>query len=190
MLNGRRVLQVVQMLIIVPPMPKRGQVRADGRIFWSMDRGRERWLSPIAFIETKARLAETRHSLYLRNSAEEKRRFAEWRENNREKENATTRSRYDRDPSAASAYKHRRRKNLRHRGHAVTPTEIRALASRSAGICHYCRQPAKLTLDHIVPISRGGPHHIHNLAMACKSCNSSKGSRWPEEFLLQRQTKI
>lgn len=34
-----------------------------------------------------------------------------------------------------------------------------------------------LTIDHVVPISRGGDHVIENLQLLCKSCNPSKGNR-------------
>lgn len=33
------------------------------------------------------------------------------------------------------------------------------------------------TLDHIIPLSRGGTHDIDNLVLACKSCNSRRHSR-------------
>ena len=48
------------------------------------------------------------------------------------------------------------------------------------GICHYCNQkfPAKeLTMDHIVPIARGGKSTKGNVVPCCKSCNTDKKSR-------------
>jgi len=47
----------------------------------------------------------------------------------------------------------------------------------NAGKCIYCGISGKLTLDHILPISRGGPDIIENTVMVCKSCNSSKGAK-------------
>ena len=38
-----------------------------------------------------------------------------------------------------------------------------------------------LTLDHILPESRGGPFAWDNLASSCKTCNLKKGDRTPEE---------
>jgi 5-methylcytosine-specific restriction protein A len=49
----------------------------------------------------------------------------------------------------------------------------------AAGVCHYCgrRVGAKLlTLDHIVPIIRGGRSVRGNMVPACKDCNSKKQS--------------
>lgn len=56
---------------------------------------------------------------------------------------------------------------------------------RAAGICHYCglRFPLQsLTMDHVVPIVRGGRSTKGNVVPACKGCNSKKKHRlaWEE----------
>lgn len=38
------------------------------------------------------------------------------------------------------------------------------------------------TVDHVVPISRGGPHDIDNFVLSCKRCNSRKWDRLPGEY--------
>ena len=53
------------------------------------------------------------------------------------------------------------------------------------GECHYCREktaPAKLTLDHIVPVSRGGRTTKGNCVPCCKECNNKKQSLLPVEW--------
>lgn len=40
--------------------------------------------------------------------------------------------------------------------------------------CKYCKNPCKPTIDHVVPISRGGKDEASNVVVACSSCNSSK----------------
>ena len=53
------------------------------------------------------------------------------------------------------------------------------------GICHYCGKkfpPEELTLDHIVPVARGG----RNLVVCCRSCNQEKKFLTPAELLLRR----
>ena len=50
------------------------------------------------------------------------------------------------------------------------------------GLCAYCGVTGPLTLDHVVPLARGGAHRIENLVAACKPCNSRKGARDELEF--------
>lgn len=47
--------------------------------------------------------------------------------------------------------------------------------------CQYCGSQRDLTLDHVLPGSRGGKSSWTNLTTACKKCNSFKGDRTPEE---------
>jgi 5-methylcytosine-specific restriction endonuclease McrA len=47
--------------------------------------------------------------------------------------------------------------------------------------CQYCGTSEDLTLDHVVPKSRGGRTSWDNLITACKRCNSRKGDFTPEE---------
>ncbi len=41
-------------------------------------------------------------------------------------------------------------------------------------VCTYCGSTAKLTMDHVVPLSKGGNHTKGNIAPACQPCNSRK----------------
>ncbi|MFC1885026.1 HNH endonuclease [Thermodesulfobacteriota bacterium] len=53
------------------------------------------------------------------------------------------------------------------------------------GVCHYCQSHVgmdSLTMDHIVPISRGGKSKKGNLVPACKRCNSKKKYMLPVEW--------
>lgn len=43
--------------------------------------------------------------------------------------------------------------------------------------CIYCGVNEKLTLEHILPSSKGGPNITDNVVWVCKSCNSSKGAK-------------
>jgi len=56
------------------------------------------------------------------------------------------------------------------------------------GVCHYCDKtfpPAALTMDHIVPISRGGKSSKGNVVPACKECNNNKKYYTPVEMILK-----
>lgn len=53
------------------------------------------------------------------------------------------------------------------------------------GKCHWCGgsfQPEELTMDHIIPISRGGKAARNNVVPCCKDCNSKKKYLLPMEW--------
>jgi len=53
------------------------------------------------------------------------------------------------------------------------------------GICYYCRRKVgrrNLTMDHVVPLSRGGKSKKGNIVPACKECNSKKKYMLPLEW--------
>jgi 5-methylcytosine-specific restriction enzyme A len=54
-----------------------------------------------------------------------------------------------------------------------------------SGVCYYCRRQVgagALTMDHIVPLGRGGRSIRGNVVPACKSCNTRKKSLVPVEW--------
>lgn len=57
------------------------------------------------------------------------------------------------------------------------------------GICYYCGKKfskEELTLDHIVPVARGGKSTRGNLVVCCKSCNQAKKYLTPAEMILRQ----
>ena len=64
------------------------------------------------------------------------------------------------------------------------PCSRRGVLIRDRDTCQYCgAQPGRkhLTLDHVVPRSRGGVTSWENCVAACAACNHRKGGRTPEE---------
>lgn len=55
------------------------------------------------------------------------------------------------------------------------------LYKRDGYSCVYCDSRDNLTLDHVIPRSKGGRDSWHNLVTACQRCNTEKGDRTPEE---------
>ena len=54
-----------------------------------------------------------------------------------------------------------------------------------AGICYYCGKkfrPDELTMDHIVPVIRGGKTTKGNIVPSCKGCNNKKKYMLPMEW--------
>ena len=59
----------------------------------------------------------------------------------------------------------------------------------SKGICHYCEGKFKaeeLTMDHIVPVARGGTSSKGNVVPCCKKCNQDKKLQTPLEISLKK----
>lgn len=55
----------------------------------------------------------------------------------------------------------------------------------ATGICYYCRRQVgvrALTMDHLVPLGRGGRSVRGNVVPSCKDCNTRKQSQLPVEW--------
>lgn len=76
------------------------------------------------------------------------------------------------------------RHRMRKRGAFVADVIARVIFERDAWICQLCKGPVRqdlpaghpraATLDHVVPLSRGGTHEPANVQLAHHACNSSK----------------
>lgn len=66
----------------------------------------------------------------------------------------------------------------------VPPLSNREMFRRDRHVCAYCGEKfagARLTRDHIVPVSQGGRDTWMNVATACRACNQRKSGRTPEQ---------
>lgn len=80
--------------------------------------------------------------------------------------------------SKSSAYRARKKRAF------VESVDFSLLFSESS-FCAYCETTETLSVDHVVPLSRGGLHEVGNLVVACRSCNSSKKDRLLSELPLE-----
>jgi 5-methylcytosine-specific restriction enzyme A len=56
------------------------------------------------------------------------------------------------------------------------------------GRCYHCEKtfpPAELTMDHLIPITRGGMSNKKNCVPSCKECNTKKGYKTRAELALE-----
>ena len=56
---------------------------------------------------------------------------------------------------------------------------------RSEGVCYFCHEkfpPKELTMDHIIPLIRGGKSAKGNVVPSCKECNNKKKHMLPLEW--------
>jgi 5-methylcytosine-specific restriction endonuclease McrA len=78
---------------------------------------------------------------------------------------------------------------LRRRARLVNATvedcTAKITALKRENHCHWCNRdltPSTVTIDHVIPIARGGKHCGDNLVAACGSCNYSRGDKLVEEW--------
>lgn len=67
---------------------------------------------------------------------------------------------------------------------ATLPLTRRAVLARDQSTCAYCGKHGtsqSLSIDHVIPRSRGGAHAWTNVVTACKACNHRKDDRTPAE---------
>ena len=72
--------------------------------------------------------------------------------------------------------------------HVKRSVSRKGIILRDSSTCQYCgrrSEPRELTLDHVIPRSRGGASTWENLVAACFRCNNKKGNRTPQEAGMQ-----
>lgn len=147
--------------------------------------------------EGKEKLRELARNYYFKNYELNRQNNKEWSKKNREKIQARNKRQRDKNPEKERARKRLvefNRNNTKRARSDGTVTKELLVSLYSSEWCHYCRcwvDRVERTIDHAVPLSRGGMHSSSNLVMSCNSCNSRKGNRTPAEFFgyLQEEAK-
>lgn len=123
----------------------------------------------------------------------------DWYRNNVEKKKADSRDRYvshgDQIRAQARQWRisnpsKRKAQRLRRRAKRVAGISLFAVNqavvlerfSLTSGMCCWCGLHQATTIDHFLPISKGGTHSPSNLLPACNSCNGRKQARDPCEW--------
>lgn len=101
---------------------------------------------------------------------------------NKDRINANRRERRKTSPKDLKKERDRRAKAKDAKGHH-TQEQLDARYAYYGHKCIYCGCGGKLTLEHLIPLVRGGTHWASNLAPSCRSCNSSKGDKTHSEYL-------
>lgn len=121
----------------------------------------------------RARILEESRQYYAKDPDGQRRRSLAWRHAN---------------PEKARALVARRRHMRRANGTAEDAREADSLMACLPKRCIYCADTeSKLTIEHVIPLSRGGKHHVTNVAWACQPCNSRKNAKtWSEYVTCER----
>lgn len=78
------------------------------------------------------------------------------------------------NPETCRAHNHARKSRQREVGGSYTAPEWQTKLDEFGHTCPACGSREKLTVDHIIPLTWGGPSYIWNLQPLCLRCNSSK----------------
>jgi 5-methylcytosine-specific restriction endonuclease McrA len=71
----------------------------------------------------------------------------------------------------------------------MPPVNRREVFRRDGHTCQYCNSTKRLTLDHVIPRSKGGQHRWDNVVAACETCNAIKGNRLLHETGMTLKSK-
>lgn len=110
-----------------------------------------------------------------------------WREKNRDKMRALVSAWAKANPDKIQAGQATRRALKKSTADGtVTAKAWAALKSAANNRCTYCGETfVRLTMDHVIPLSRGGTHTLSNIVPACSSCNSRKNTKLLAEFVTE-----
>lgn len=72
-----------------------------------------------------------------------------------------------------------RNKTLSKTSYLILEKELRKIYTSP---CFMCGSAKNQSLDHVIPISRGGTHSVGNIMTLCKNCNASKNARTITEW--------
>lgn len=123
-------------------------------------------------------------------------RLEQWRKDNRvhyleysrlyeahhtEERREWTRAAYKTNRQRFDAMRQRRRARQKNAPGKHTKQELQHQFDRQHGCCYWCSEPlsGNITIDHVIPLVRGGSNDISNIVYACRSCNSRKQKRLP-----------
>jgi len=124
---------------------------------------------------TKEENATRFREYYSRNKLKERERKLSWVYSQQKKE--SDRQYRRNNPEKMMLKTQRRRAMLKNApGDGVTTEQWKQIIKQYGYRCFYCKKENKLTVDHVVPLSRGGAHDVSNVVPACINCNSKKGS--------------
>lgn len=117
-----------------------------------------------SYLKNKEKILKRNREKYKKTKGQRKEYLLHWARNNKDK---------------IREYKHRRR--ARERNGNLTSSQIKQLFFNHP-YCEYCKKTENLTLDHIIPVSRGGENTLSNVTVACQYCNASKHNKLLEEW--------
>ena len=115
------------------------------------------------------------------NSEKRKEINRRYRADNLNKVREATRMWNTKNPEKTLIYCNRRRARKRNAAGDYDITKLNNRKAMYGNQCYLCGEEAT-AIDHVKPLANGGSNWPSNLRPICKSCNSSKGAKWPYEL--------
>lgn len=152
--------------------------RERGRAYYAQDKERIAERDRIRRERDPEHFKEKARRDYEKNRESILARHAAWREENPEYHRDRYRQEYDTDPERFRRATAKYRALAKGNGHE--PYDRLGIYDRDQGICHICDEFVEwddFSIDHIIPISKGGPDTPANVATSHLRCNLSRGNR-------------
>lgn len=150
--------------------------------YYIENRDRKRAYDRIYYKEHEEEMKNNTRNRYINNKEVVLAYVAQWQRDNPDKTRAATKRWLDKHPEKVTEYNTRRRARIRNAEiNDFTAEDWVELLVLYENRCAYCGSEGKLEADHIVPLSKGGPHTKINIAPACVHCNRVKNARTPVE---------
>ena len=113
--------------------------------------------------------------------------YNRWRSRNVEQRREYLRSWYQQNPGKKAEHDNTRRGLEQDAKGRFTADQWEARLEYHGHKCYYCGSVDRIQVEHRIPLSRGGTNWPSNLVPACRTCNSSKGTKTEKEFLDKHQ---
>ena len=144
---------------------------------WLKENGERKGTTNRAWRENnKDRARETNQKWYANNAERVCENSRKWYKENRERKGETQRLWRKENPEKYRAIVCRRRARTAGGGGSHTEGEWLVVCASYGNRCLCCGVGGKMTVDHVVPLSRGGSDSIGNLQPLCMTCNLKKAT--------------
>lgn len=130
----------------------------------------------LYYQENRDHIREKQTALYNKNPDKFRGRANEYYKREPDKVKSWAKRWYKNNPAKVRVNRHRRRARENMAGGSYTANEWLSLCEWFGGVCLCCGK-AETTVDHVIPITKGGSNNIDNLQPLCLSCNCSKQAK-------------
>lgn len=130
------------------------------------------------YLKNKEKRRESARRSYQKNKQKymdrKKRYLRKWRKRNKEKVSEYNKRYEKTHKETVIANEHKKRARKRESEGCFSAEEWKQLCDLYDNRCLCCGKRKKLTVDHVIPLSKGGSNYISNIQPLCKECNNKK----------------